>query len=44
MYGHGDHLGYVAWVIYIHIGSHFLKTMHVKFGFDWPSAFREGDL
>ena len=43
-YGHGSHLGHVTWIIYIYIGSHFLKMLHVKFGFDWPSGFREGDL
>ena len=41
IYGHGGHLGPVTWIIYIHIGSHFL---HIKFGFDWPSGFREKDL
>ena len=34
----------VTWIINIYIGSHFLKMLHVKFGFYWPSGFREGDL
>ena len=41
IYGHGGHLGHVTWIIYIHIGSHFLLMLHIKFGFDWPSGFRE---
>ena len=24
IHGHGGHLGHVAWIIYIYIGSHFL--------------------
>ena len=44
IYGHGGHLGHVTWIIYIHIGSHFLKMLHIKFGFDWPSGFREKNL
>ena len=42
IYGHGDHLGHVTWVIYmyIHIGSFFLQMLHVKSGFDLPSGFK----
>ena len=41
IYGHGGHLGHVTWIIYIHIGSHFLRMLHINFGFDWLSGFRE---
>ena len=44
IYGHGGHLGHVTWIIYIHIGSHFLLMLHIKFGFDLPSGFREKNL
>ena len=44
MYGHGGRLGHVTLIVYIHIGSHCLKMIHVKFGFDWPGGFREGDV
>ena len=44
IYGHGGHLGHVTLTIYINSPSHFLKMLHIKFGFDWPSGFREEDL
>ena len=44
IYGHGGHLGHVTWTIYINFGSPFPKMLHIKFGFDWPSGFREEDL
>ena len=44
IYGHGGHLGHVTWIIYIHIDSLFLQMLHIKFGFDWPSGFREEDV
>ena len=44
MYGHGGHLGHVTWIIYIHIDNPFLLMLHIKFGFGWPSGFREEDL
>ena len=44
MYGHGGHLGHVAWISYLHIGSPFLLMLHIKFGFDWPSGFRGDDV
>ena len=31
-------------VVHIHIGSPFLLMLHIKFGFDWPSGFREDDV
>ena len=34
----------MTWITYIYIGSHFLQMLHIKFGFDWPSGFREKNL
>ena len=44
IYEHGGHLGQVTWNIYIHIDSPFLQMLRMKFGFDWPSGFREEDV
>ena len=44
IYGHGGHLGHVTWTIYINFRSPFLRMLHMKFGFDWPSGFRGEDL
>ena len=44
IYSHGGHLGHVTLTIYIHFHSHFLTMLLIKFGFDWPSGFREKDL
>ena len=44
IYGHGGHLGHVTWIIYIIFRSSFLRVLHMKFGFDWPSGFRGEDL
>ena len=41
---HGCHLGHVACTIYINFLSHFPRRLHMKFGFDWPSSFREEDV
>ena len=41
IYGRGGHLGHVTWTIYTNFGSHFPRRLHIKFGFDWPSSFRE---
>ena len=38
---HGGHLGHVTCAIYINFLSHFPRRLHTKFGFDWPSCFRE---
>ena len=40
IYGHGGHLGHVTWTF----RSPFLRMLHMKFGFDWPSSFRGEDL
>ena len=41
IYSHGGHLGHVTWIIYINFRSPFLRMLHMKLGFDWPSGFRE---
>ena len=40
IYSHGGHLGHVTLIIYINFRSPFLRMLHMKFGFDWPSSFR----
>ena len=44
IYSHGSHLGHVTLTIYIYFHSHFLALLLIKFGFDWPSSFKEEDL
>ena len=44
IYGHGGDLDHVTWTIYINFRSPFPRRLHIKFGFDWPSGFREEDL
>ena len=44
MYSHGGHLGHVTLTIYTKFHSLFLRMLHIKFGFDWPSGFREEDV
>ena len=44
IYGHGGHLGHVTCTIYINFLSHFPRRLHMKFGIDWPSGFREEDV
>ena len=44
IYGHGGHLGHVTTIIYRHFRSPFLRMLHMKFGFEWPSGFRVEDL
>ena len=41
---HGGHLGHVTCTIYINFLSRFPKRLHMKFGIDWPSGFREEDV
>ena len=41
IYSHGGHLGHVTLTIYIYFHSLFLRMLHKKFGFVWPSGFRE---
>ena len=44
IYSHGGNLGHVTWTIYINFHSPFLTMLHIKFGFDWLSGFREEDV
>ena len=44
IYSHGSLLGHVTWTIYINFFSLFLRMLHMKFGFDWPSGFRGEDV
>ena len=44
IYSHGGHHGHVALNIYTNFGSPFLTMLHINFGFDWPSCFREEDF
>ena len=44
IYSHGGHLGHVTWTVYTNFRSPFLRMLHMKFGFDWPSGFRGEDL
>ena len=44
IYGRGGQLGHVTWEINTNFRSPFPKRLHIKFGFDWPSGFREEDL
>ena len=39
IYEHGGHLGNVTTIVSINF--HFLvpESLHIKFGFDWPSGF-----
>ena len=41
IYSHGGHLGHVNYHLYKLL---FPRRLHMKFGFDWPSSFREIDL
>ena len=41
IYSHGGHLSHVTITIYANFHSLFLRMLQVKFGFDWPSGFRE---
>ena len=38
IYSHGGHLGHVTWIVYTNFRSSLLRMLHMKFGFDWPSA------
>ena len=41
IYGHGGHLGPVTCTIYTNFDSPFIRMLHMKFEFEWPSCFRE---
>ena len=42
IYGRGGNLGHVTWTIYT-LWFPIPKRLHIKFGFDWLSDFREED-
>ena len=44
IYSHGSHLGHVTLTIYTNFHCPFLRMLHMKFGFDWPSGFRGEDV
>ena len=44
IYGRGGHLGHVTRIQRTHFRSPYPRRLHIKFGFDWPSGFREKDL
>ena len=41
IYSHGGHLGHLTMTIHANFHSLFMRTLRIKFGFDWPSGFRE---
>ena len=43
-HGHGGQLGHVTCANFINFLSHFPRRLHMKFGVDWPSGFREKDV
>ena len=40
----GGHLGHMTLAIHLNFHSPFLRMLHPKFGFDWPSGIREDFL
>ena len=44
IYSYCGHFRHVTLIIYKNFHSSFLKMLHMKFGFDWPSGFTEEDL
>ena len=42
IYSHGRQLGHVTLTINTNFHCTFLTTLHIKFGFEWPSSFRAG--
>ena len=41
IYGRGGHLGHVTRTIWTNFRSHILRSLHMKFEFNWPSGFRD---
>ena len=39
IYGNGGHLGHVTRTIWTNLGSLSLRSLHMKFDFDWPGGF-----
>ena len=44
IYGFGGHLGHVTQMPRTNFRSPYPRRLHIKFGFDWPSGFREEDV
>ena len=44
IYGRGGHLGHVIQIPQTNFSSTYPWMPHTKFGFHWPSGFREEDL
>ena len=44
IYSNGGYLGHVTLTNYTNFNSLFLRKLHIKFGFDWPSSSREEDV
>ena len=44
IYGRDGYLGHVTQMPRTNFRSPYPRRLHIKFGFDWPSGFREEDL
>ena len=44
IYGRGGHLGHVTQMPRTNFRSPYPRRLHIKFGFDRPSGFREEDV
>ena len=44
IYGRGGHLGHVTQMPRTNFCSPYPRRLHIKFGFDWPSGFREEEV
>ena len=44
IYGRGGHLGHVTQMLRTKFRSPYPRRLHIKFGFDRPSGFREEDV
>ena len=39
MYGCGGHLGHVTKLFHVNFGLLIIRSLHMKFEFNWPSGF-----
>ena len=44
IYGHGGHLGHVTRTIWTNFRSRVLRSLYMKFEFNWPNGFRGEDV
>ena len=44
IYGRGGHLGHVTKTIWTNFPSPILRSLHMKYEFNWPSSFRGEDV